>query len=129
MHEAVQGPVSSYDCTITSALLGKPLPAPFQNGMRFGWLLLADTQTFPLAPAGSGRLCRHFLVHRFMAQLQAVSLCSPNMFRQTALGPCRHLLVRLLRSRRAEFLGQKGLVKSGTRRCEEQSVVGFIHLV
>ena len=48
-----------------------------------------------------------------------------NMFRQTAFGPCRHLLVRLLWSCRAEFLGQKGLVKSDVRQCEEQSVVGL----
>lgn len=54
-----EGMCQGYDCTVTSVLLllGKPLHALFQNGMRFGWHLLADMQTFPPAPAGSGSLC------------------------------------------------------------------------
>lgn len=51
-----------------------------------------------------------------------------NVFGQTVFGPCRHLLVRSLWSCRPEFRGQKGLVKSGRRQSEEQSVVGLFTL-
>lgn len=129
MREAVQGPVSrlrlhDYICAPWEALA---CAVPKWDAF---WV--APPRRHADFSPGSCRLWKalltRFLVHRFMAQLQAVSLCSPNMFGQTALGPCRHLLVTLLGSCRAEFLGQKGLVKSGTRQCEEQSVVGFICL-
>lgn len=97
------------------------------NGMPFGWLLLADTQTFsPLlqAPASANTLpCT-----AFRGSVAGCFSVLTNMFGQTVFGPYRHLLVRSLWSCRAEFFGQKGLVKSGTRQSEEQSVAGLFTL-
>lgn len=49
MCEQLEGLCQGYNCTITCALLllGKSLCALLQNGMHFGWLLVADTQTSP----------------------------------------------------------------------------------
>lgn len=51
-----------------------------------------------------------------------------DVFGQTAFGSCRHLLVRLLQSCRAQFFGQKGLTQSGARPCEERSAAGLFFL-
>lgn len=104
MYEQLEGLRPGYNCTITSVLplLGKPFPAPFQNGMRFGWLLLADTQAFlPRSCRLWKSLPTRFLVQRSVARSQAVSPCLLTCSGKTVIGPCRHLLVRLLWSCRA----------------------------
>lgn len=77
--EQLKGLCQGYDCTAKPVLLlpGKPIHAWFWNGMRFGWLLLADAQTIP--PSCSHRLWKplptHFLAQHSVAPLQAVSPC------------------------------------------------------
>lgn len=50
------------------------------------------------------------------------------VFAHAAFVSCRHLLLRLLRSCRAEFLGRKGLAQSGAGPCEEQPAAGLFPL-
>lgn len=79
MCEQLKGLCQGYDCTTKPVLLlpGKPVHAWFWNGMHFGWLLLADTQTF--SPSRSRRLWKplptHFLAQHFVAPLQAAFPC------------------------------------------------------
>lgn len=91
------------DCTIPSVLL------LFQTGMRFGWPLLAVTQTFSLAPAGSGSLCRRDTLPR-TALCGSVAGCFStltNVSGQTACGPCRPLWSDHSGAAECSFLARK----------------------